>query len=90
MALGVTFAVGIKGQWEIFKAQNERKSIQGRRNGMTKVSEAHCLEWPVTDMALKEEGGRDFVSRSSGKSLQFSAAAIIFLLLLFLMFYFKG
>lgn len=69
-----------------FTVQNERKGIQGRRGGMTKSSEAHPLEWPVTDMALKEEGGSDFVSGSSAKSLQFAAAAaLIFLLLLFLM-----
>lgn len=70
-----------------FTVQNERKGIQGRRDGMTKSSEAHPLEWPVTDMALKEEGGSDFVSGSSAKSLQFAAAAaaLIFLLLLFLM-----
>ena len=73
-----------------FKAQNERKGIQGRRNGMTKHSEAHCLEWPVTDMVFKGESGSDSVSGSSGKSLVFCAAIIFFLLLLFLMFCFKG
>lgn len=72
-----------------FTVQNERKGIQGKRDGMTKSSEAHGLEWPVTDMALKEEGGSDFVSGSSGRSLQFAAAAVIFLLLLFLMFCFQ-
>lgn len=46
------------------KAENERKGISGRSNGMAKGSEAHHREWTITgwspDVLLGQEGGEKF------------------------------
>lgn len=53
------------------KAENRRKGIPGRKNGMMKGSEAHCLEWPITGEAQTWCSGRraerNFASGRSGK-----------------------
>lgn len=48
MALGVAFEVGIKEEGELAKQRMKGRHSR-QRDGMIKGSEAHCLEWPVTE-----------------------------------------